>query len=375
MKNTMIAKGGYGCIYYPGFKCNGSESKDKTLISKIQNDNFTGKNEGDISRTIKKIRGYRDRFRIIESSCVLELKKISSKKIEECDILKKTVILSKMEYVKHKNIFLMLMNEKNTDLIGKKVYSVIYSYLYIVESIQKLGEIGVIHFDLKPDNILYDERRELPIIIDYGISINMNILDESLYKKYFYVYFPQYYVWCIEIHYICYLLHVNTSPSKNDIREICETCISNNYALRLLSPKFIKKYTKMCVDYYLSFQGKKYRDVIKTLLKTSNTWDNYSISLIYMTGIEYIYFLNFEKNQFVIKLMQLLVQNIHPNPTKRTTVSATLNTARKLFNGIDFNTKNMENIKENVVLNSKEIETISKLDSERSVQLSRQISV
>ena len=59
------------------------------------------------------------------------------------------------------------------------------------------------------------------IIIDFGLSFEKKFLDftsATSLKKYFYGYFPKMDVWCIDIHYICYLLHVHG-------RQVTVTCI------------------------------------------------------------------------------------------------------------------------------------------------------
>ena len=80
---------------------------------------------------------------------------------------------------------------------------------------------------MKGDNILFNKDKEIPIMIDFGLSINMNeLINQSIsmekLKKYFYVYGADYYVWPIEVHYLCYILHVNENPSREDINKICD---------------------------------------------------------------------------------------------------------------------------------------------------------
>ena len=59
-----------------------------------------------------------------------------------------------------------------------------------------------------PINILYSIQKKMPIIIDYGLSINMNNINNMNLNEVFYTYAPQYYVWPLEVHYLGLLYNV-----------------------------------------------------------------------------------------------------------------------------------------------------------------------
>lgn len=66
----------------------------------------------------------------------------------------------------------------------------IHCYIHILKGIKLLLENNVVHYDIKGDNILFDEIKEIPIIIDFGLSINinklnMNVLSTGLLKNIF----------------------------------------------------------------------------------------------------------------------------------------------------------------------------------------------
>ena len=50
-------------------------------------------------------------------------------------------------------------------------YYIIHSYVYLLFSIYILDKYGIIHYDLKGENIMYDTTHKKPIIIDFGLSI------------------------------------------------------------------------------------------------------------------------------------------------------------------------------------------------------------
>jgi len=52
-------------------------------------------------------------------------------------------------------------------------------------ALEKLQQVNVVHFDLKLDNILFNEITYDPRIIDFGISIPIKNLNRDEFKKLF----------------------------------------------------------------------------------------------------------------------------------------------------------------------------------------------
>ena len=51
----------------------------------------------------------------------------------------------------------------------------------------------------------------------------------DIFKKYFYIYAPDYYVW--PLHYLCYLPKENHFPTDNDLKNIAKQVTKHNIAL------------------------------------------------------------------------------------------------------------------------------------------------
>ena len=106
---------------------------------------------------------------------------------------------------------------------------------------------GLCHFDLESPNIIFDKTKDKPIIIDFGLSININTILEKR-REYFYRYLPSVYLWPPETHYINLLLHVTYHPTYVDIEDLCQEYIENNHILNnLFSPTFLSKYKQLCI--------------------------------------------------------------------------------------------------------------------------------
>ena len=341
----VISEGGYGCVFHPKMACSGKTTTNTNFISKIQRKNFFSQNEIYISSLIKKISNYENFFSVIVDSCDVSLKKISKGDMKSCrNTLKgiSTAVLSNLKYINNKNLFSILTEKRGTgeETIKHIIFIIINTYKMTLTSLEMLNKANIIHNDIKPDNVLYDLDRNIPIMIDFGISIHKDLLTPETYKKHFYVFYPEYYIWCLDIHYICYLLHVNQKPQKDEIEEICDDFVAKNSALRSFSPDFLNKYKKMCVKALSRYIGENYLSVIKKLLKHTETWDLYSFSVVYLVILEYWYSKGFEDNSFIVDFSQLLVENIHPFPERRNSISKTI----EKFSGILYTRINNKNI-------------------------------
>ena len=42
--SNLLSQGGFGCVYYPGIKCNGKTNTNKSIITKLQKNDFNASN-------------------------------------------------------------------------------------------------------------------------------------------------------------------------------------------------------------------------------------------------------------------------------------------------------------------------------------------
>ncbi len=326
-----IGEGSYGCIYHPALNKDGSESINKKYVSKIQKDNKYAENEKKIGELVVKIDGYINHFAPILIKNKLSIAKVKKNIFNDCSVLKhekksNDLIIMKMEYINGDDFIDYLIKNKESVEIVKNLIS---TYTHLLTSIKLLTDIKVIHFDLKGDNILYNVDKDIPILIDFGLSINMNdLINQNIslekLKKSFYVFGPDYYIWPIEVHYLCYLLNVNDRPNKNDIEKICKEYVKENVALSMnCSKQFIKKYYKECVNELLNINSLSFNEQINKVLSSWFTWDNYSLSIIYLIFIYYLNINGYINNKLIIRFSEILLLNIHPNSEKRLNVLKT----------------------------------------------------
>jgi hypothetical protein len=71
--------------------------------------------------------------------------------------------------------------------------------------------------------------------------------------------------------------------------------------------------------------------IISELLKFNKTWDLYSLSIIYLKFLHFLFRDGFFESKFIVKFSQLLLDNISPDPNNRTSIDENKTRYRDLF--------------------------------------------
>lgn len=357
-KLNLLDEGGYGCVYYPGISCSGKKDMPN-FITKIQKVNDTFRNEHFISEKILAIRGYTKHFAPIVKVCPVKLTKSNVREIRQCSKLatetKKQIegpkyVSSKIRYVGKRNISDYIQSYVNRT---HSMAEVLDTHVYLLKGLRQLNRMGIIHFDLKYDNIMYDDTLKIPIIIDYGLSIYAPDLSPINYKKRFFA-FVAYSYWCIDIVICSYIFqkikyeHSKTSKiSKDELDGIYDAFISSSYgeklhtnglfSLTILSDNDYTEFREKYAAYFRAFIGKSWFELYEHLIKYRNTWDNYSLSMVYlmeMDNIHQMYPTTYDKISALPpfpKYRNLLENIIFSMPDERLTVDDTISQIKKLM--------------------------------------------
>ena len=364
MKNEskVINQGGFGCIFYPSLPCKKEQSKkdkDEEYISKLVERNFSSKNEIEVGEIVKKIPFYSLYYVPILENCPANLSKVGSKEIKKCNIIDKEeedrvkYILLKMKYVKNIKFTEYLLTNKNK----KHVLNIIFdTYSYFLFSLEQLTNYEVVHFDFKWDNAVIDLKTELPVILDFGISIPIRILLEvdkgekregggeldkngnnnkedkyDVFRNYFYTYFPKYSLWPPEVHAMCYVLHEHSRITPESLHQLVDKCVDSNTAFTIFSPEFLEKYKQRCLKTMEHLIDKPRKYVIHECLKFWSTWDNYALSMSYFQIIQFISSSGFTSNAFLLSFSKILLGNVHPDPSRRSNYTTTRYAYKSIF--------------------------------------------
>ena len=365
--SKVINQGGFGCIFYPSLPCKKEQTnveQAKEYVSKLVERNFSSKNEIDVGEIVKKIPFYSLYYVPILENCPANLSKVGSKEIKKCNIIDKEeahvkYILLKMKYLKNVKFTEYLLTNKSK----KHILNIIFdTYSYFLFSLEQLMNYEVVHFDFKWDNAVIDLKTELPVILDFGISIPIrkllerdralsgsdeNASDENknkngngndnkedkyeLFRNYFYTYFPRYSLWPPEVHAMCYVLHEHSRITTESLQQLVDEYVDSNVAFTIFSPEFLEKYKKLCFQTMEHLIDKPRKYVIHECLKYWSTWDNYALSISYFQIIQFISSSGFTSNTFLLSFSKILLGNVHPDPSRRSNYTTTRYEYKSIF--------------------------------------------
>jgi hypothetical protein len=338
----LVNQGAYGCLYYPGMHCNGNTMDDLRYATKLVVQDEVAANEVAVGNAVKNIVNYSVNFVPVTGTCVVNLGKVrrnNPHEMDKCDVIadsaKKTkFLLMKMPYIDSLYFYDYISGMGGNK---KKIISCIFdTYNYLIESIERLMEHGIVHYDLKLQNILMNLKTDTPIIIDFGLSIvvgKKKTMNAEFWKLHFYKYSPDYYVWPLEAHVINHLQNESASGvlTRADVESICETYVNANEALRIFSKGFRARYLKACMEQCDRWVGVERDAACAGLIAGWHTWDNYSLSIAYLQIIGFISEAGFIDNQLIVKYVQLLLMNVHPDPDRRKPVGDTKRAFTDMF--------------------------------------------
>lgn len=374
---NLIGQGSYGCIFYPGIRCGRKQPKDPNrIVTKIQEVRKSTLDEVEIGRIIQTIPKYQQFFAPVIENCSVNLSTIGSKAIDKCELnlrdKKIKFVSNKIAYVGkfsigkffNKKIVDMakkqIILKKGTSSITKQVEQVknflikiITCHIYLLENILLLQQKNIIHFDLKENNVMYDEKNDIPIIIDFGLSINKDKLKTaaSFKREFNYSNYETCTQWSIEsalLIYICKNIILKTDKSfislnqvitsAKEMKESIQKFISRQYDDHRhvgISEELQKRFEIKAVHYVNSFVGKTWKELWDSLLASMNTWDNYSLAQLFHYEL---YKLQLDNNRlikyFIGAYSSVLIDLIISEPTKRISILDTIEKLKQIIRNI-----------------------------------------
>jgi len=305
-KPQLINQGAYGCIFKPGLKCNG-KYESRQYITKIQKKE-TSQNEIKISEKIKKITDYELFFAPIISSCEVQLSKIDKDEINKCKPIKnkkENLVSNKIKYIGNKDL---------TDTILKNPSKSKPLYEHLLESLTILEKNNIVHYDIKSNNVVFDDKLKTPIMIDFGISFHTPINKKIVFYNYSNDYDP----WCIDI-VVCSFIEIYLTTEKKQWeikKEQIDLLIykyqKENPIFNYLSQTDKEEWEKNHKKYFYYFIDKTWQNLQDDLCKYYKSWDNYSLAVIFFEVL-------YNKSQQIPITRKIILQP----PDKRQTPSET----------------------------------------------------
>ena len=135
---------------------------------------------------------------------------------------------------------------------------------------------------------------------------------------------PEYYVWCLEINVLCYLLHETDSVlTEDEALFIADVYVKHNKGLEGCTQSFKDTFLKQSIEQVKRYVKRPRAQVIQELLTHRFTWDNYALSIMYLKLLQSFFATIDIQHKFITHLHRLLLMNIHPDPTKRLSIQET----------------------------------------------------
>lgn len=301
----LINDGTYGCVFHPGLTCKGATESLK-YITKISMNKRSIQNELKVSDKIKSIDGYSRFFAPVLKSCAVKIAKEHSDELLKCGIFEhvdktaassRSYISTKIRFVGNTDLYKYLMLNVKPN---RFFYELWRTHSYVLKAINKINENGIVHYDLKENNIMMDKALNLPIVIDFGLSFLKSDLTAKNLESIFFT-FVDYNYWCVDIVVCSYVVNeVGVERSKieavkeRDLLEIYKVFLygrvhSTDKKLTNLSFEFHSNHFSESLDafktkymsYFGKFVGRTWWSVYEELIKFVDTWDNYSVAAIY----------------------------------------------------------------------------------------------
>ena len=85
---------------------------------------------------------------------------------------------------------------------------------------------------------------------------------------------------------------------------------------------FKEQYTKSCEKFLSQYNGHSRDKIIISLLEFHETWDNFSLSIMYLKLLFSTF--KFQTSGVILFFYKILLHNINPNPRKRLSINDTI---------------------------------------------------
>jgi serine/threonine protein kinase len=371
IKIVSLGSGTYGCV-------TGKKDIVKNTIvenvTKIQKKEETSANETQIGKKIMAIRSYDEYFAPVLKTENINISQLNKEQIDNCEFIHN----DKDGNTKYESNEIKYVGEFSLKKYLSKIITssqeflriLLSDHIVLLEAIEKLIDAGIVHYDLKENNVMMRTKDGRPIIIDFGLSIDTATSNE----KSFYRYYPNYAPWCIDIVMLSFMVNEKGTDwqeqiiTKEDITKVVNEYFKENYGVTdLLLPDEVMQWKSETQQYFNLFINRPWKDLYVELLKYRFTWDNYSLTVIYLFLFDQLSLNSYiEELPELKKYKELLKQSMMTIPSNRplpTNMKTSINT---LFKSI--NRKVLKNARQKIKVDYGQKEVIQ--DAEKKMAMS-----
>lgn len=276
---------------------------------------FFLQNEIEISEIVKKIKNFQNHYLVI----------IDYQSVDIGTLQFKTNILYNAYELENKYIIINTLSQSNIILYNKyferqlspkmNIYNIIISYHYLLNSLYKLNDKKVCYFNFNTDNIVF--YHDYPLLTDFSSSFTYNSwnIDNALKFVNHTNNLP---IQPLEVVLLFYMDKHNISVLSYEHIDI----ILKNYYDHIPFKHYINNETYSNIinegNIFLTDLLKKSSSEIIDMMKNYiDTWDNYAISMTYITLLYRVIDMYKLTNTIINKLLTHLLECINPSPHLR----------------------------------------------------------
>ena len=304
----------------------------KSIIKVVKKNDFFCMNEIKISKLIQTIPDYFLYFQPVIKSKKVKVKMIDYNSFEN----EEEPILNNDEYmliiydkpcIQLNELFsnFKIYDDNNRLPLTKNyVFNVINSFQSLLYRLSLLFSKNIVHGNINHTKITFNNSNSnsnIYYLSDFTNSFLIDEIDENklmeslIFKKYNprNIYIP------IEIHLICFMNEYNfQSISRDNINQILEDYM---YYYNKMSDIVFKNEEN--IQYLKGFINKPKDVITNHINQTFHTWDNYSLSIIYLQVFSFLEKVLPNSSEFVNKIYKLLINNISIDPNERLSINKT----------------------------------------------------
>jgi hypothetical protein len=258
-----------------------------------------------ISKRIKKIQYYRERYNLIENAEFVKIQNENTDTREKYVLYKNTQMIPFVSFLFHLpniKVFLLYLMD---------------SYSYLLESLKILEREKICFFHLSTQNIVFSDNYN-PVLHEFRGSLlleklSSDYITEIINNRQNFTNTP------LEVRLLFFIIRNDgVTITKSEIEEVSIHYTRSLSVLEFFSPREKETYYNECVSFLSTYINKPKTDIIHEILQFIKTWDNFSTSLLYLHIVQHI-----SQSEFIKDWCVLLKENIHPNPFKRETLENT----------------------------------------------------
>jgi serine/threonine protein kinase len=346
---TVLGKGSYGCVISPNLECDDFKVVNGDMyVSKLSKPREYIKDDYDIveALNIKNLPGYYNHLLVPVTKCRYDETKIKSiigtdKDVSECIINKSIDESSFDNIIQYKGdiTFYKYRDQNPTSLFT----DMLPIYMALFDTIKFLNNNGIMHRDLKNDNILIDTTNKRVKLIDFGFAAPIS---EKLYSSYgnYDVGYADYYIisrdqlergffsWPIEMA-IFRNWNKGTDPPNYNLTNLDYQIIDNyykEYEKVWYKPRFIgindDEDIRLMFDVFMNegidkinievdainklSQNDKAKSIEKLNIECNKKFDVFQLGIILLNDLLYMRYIEIKYTELIDELIKYIFENM-----------------------------------------------------------------